>query len=262
MRKILLFALCAVLTSCGSVAITGRNQLLLFSDGEIASLSEQTYTEVVNTTGLSANQKYTADVREVGNKLVAAITEYMRVNNITGALDGFNWSFDVVKGEEINAFCLPSGRIVFYEGIMRIFKNKDEISFVMGHEIAHAIAKHGNERMSQQAVTGMVGEIASAALGGNSKNQAIFDVAFGLGAQYGVVLPYSRKHEYEADKLGLIFMAMAGYDIEAAPAFWEKMSQGKETSGSDFFSTHPSDEKRIANIRKEMGEARKYMPKR
>jgi len=261
MRKILLFAFCIVLTSCGSVAITGRSQLLLFSDGEIASLSEQSYKEVVSTMGLSANQKYAADVREVGNKLIAAITEYMRINNTPAVLNGFNWSFDVAKSEEINAFCLPSGRIVFYEGIMKIFKNKDEIAFVMGHEIAHAIAKHGNERMSQQAVTGMVGEIASEVIGAkSSKNQAIFDVAFGLGAQYGLVLPYSRKHEYEADKLGMIFMAMAGYNIEAVPAFWETMSQGKGASGSDFFSTHPSDANRIANMKKEMAEAKKYMP--
>ena len=259
MRKILLFAFCIVLTSCGSVAITGRNQLLLFSDGEIASLSEQSYNEVVATTGLTANQRYVADVREVGNRLIAAITEYMRVNNTPAVLDGFNWSFDVAKSEEINAFCLPNGRIVFYEGIMKIFQSKDEIAFVMGHEIAHAIAKHGNERMSQQAVTGMVGELASEVIGAkSSKNQAIFDVAFGLGAQYGVMLPFSRKHEYEADKLSLIFMAIAGYNIDAAPAFWEKMSQGGNSSGSDFFSTHPSDANRIANMKKELETARKY----
>ena len=260
MRKILLFVLFAAMTaSCGQVAITGRNQLLLFSDGEVASLSEQSYQEVVSTMGMSTNQKYNADVREVGNRLVAAINEYMKANNTPNALNGFNWSFEVARSAEVNAFCLPSGRIVFYEGIMKIFQSKDEIAFVMGHEIAHAVAKHGNERMSQQAAMGTVGNIASEVLGAKGgKNQAIFDIAFGLGAQYGVMLPYSRKHEYEADKLSLIFMAMAGYNIDAAPAFWEKMSQTGSSSGSDFFSTHPSDANRIANMKKEMATARQY----
>ena len=238
--------------------ITGRKQVLLFSQGEIASLSADAYKEVLAENKLSENARYIAQVREVGLNLTGAVERYIEKQQIKGALEGISWTFDVIQSDQINAFCLPNGSIVFYEGIMKLMETSDYIAVVMGHEIAHAVAKHGNERMSQQTVTNAVGEMASALLG-TARNQALFNVAFGLGSQFGVLLPYSRQHEYEADRLGLIFMAMAGYDINVAPVLWEKMSGGS-SGGSDFFSTHPSDAKRIENLNKVMVEARTYLP--
>ena len=147
--------------------------------------------------------------------------------------------------------CLPSGKIVFYEGILKYADTPDYIAVVMGHEMAHAIAKHGNERMSQQTAMNILGNVASEVIGVKKGNtaQALFNLGFGLGSQVGVLLPYSRKHEYEADKIGMYIMDIAGYDINAAPEFWEKMTEGKSSDASDFMSTHPSDRKRIEALK-------------
>lgn len=245
---------------CGSVLITGRKQLLLFGDGEITSLSNQTYREIMSTSRVSSNANYQRVVNEVGLKLTAAVDRYAKANGLSSALQGLNWKFDVLQSSQINAFCLPNGNIVFYEGIMPIVNSPDLVAVVMGHEIAHAVAKHGNERMSQEMLVGTVGQVLSQFIGtADQKKQAIFSLAFGLGSQLGVMLPYSRKHEYEADRLGLIFMAMAGYNINVAPGFWERMSQGKDGAGMpEFFSTHPSDANRVKKIIEVLPEAAKY----
>ncbi len=247
--------------SCSSVMITGRKQMLLFSQGELTSLSEQAYTDIMSKNRLSSNAGYVKMVREVGNNLVFAVERYVKENNIKNALEGMTWKFDVIESDQVNAFCLPNGNIVFYEGIMKITNTPHLVAVVMGHEIAHALAKHGNERMSQEAMAGVASQVLAAAVGGESeKNRVLFGAAFGLGAQLGVLLPYSRKHEYEADRLGLIIMAMAGYDINVAPAFWEKMSAGGGKN-MEFFSTHPSDENRIKKIKEILPEAATYLPK-
>ncbi|MFA5713374.1 MAG: M48 family metallopeptidase [Bacteroidales bacterium] len=248
------------LYACGSVLITGRKQLLLFSDGELTSLSNQTYSQIMGTYRSSRNSAYQKVVNEVGVRLTSAVERYARANGLTSSLEGLRWRFDVLESSQVNAFCLPNGSILFYEGIMPLVNSADLVAVVMGHEIAHAVAKHGNERMSQEMVVGTVGQVISQFIGSaDQKKQAIFELAFGLGSQLGVMLPYSRKHEYEADRLGLIFMAMAGYDINVAPGFWERMSQNK--SGGqlpEFFSTHPSDANRVKKIREVLVEAAKY----
>lgn len=254
----MLAAVLLVVTACGKVMITGRSQVLLYNQGELASLSNQAYNELMTKSKPSANAKNVKMVREVGERLTKAVSEYLTQNSWQSVLEGISWKFDVVESEQVNAFCLPNGNIVFYDGIMKITNTPDLVAVVMGHEIAHALAKHGNERMSQEALAGIAGQALSQFVGSESqKTQAIFGIAFGVGSQLGVLLPYSRKHEYEADKIGLIIMAMAGYDINVAPGFWEKMSQGGSKT-PEFFSTHPSDENRIKQIRAVLPEAEKY----
>lgn len=260
-KSLIIIGLVLIFAACGRVLITGRKQFLLFSQGEITSLSNEAYTQIMTESKPSSNANYIKMVREVGTRITSAVQRYVVANKLESSLEGINWKFDVIRGEQVNAFCLPNGSIVFYEGIMSITNTPDLVAVVMGHEIAHALAKHGNERMSQEMVVGAVGQAISAYIGTeNQKNQAIFQLAYGLGSQFGVMLPYSRKHEYEADRLGLIIMAMAGYNINVAPAFWEKMSEGKGGQIPEFFSTHPSDANRIKNLKAILPEASKYAP--
>lgn len=244
-------AIAFLAVSCGVVSFTGRKQMLLFSDSEIMALSEQSYAEFAKTASVSSDKAATAILKEVGERMVSALESYMVSHNMESALKGLDWEFTLVNSSEVNAFCMPSGKIVFYEGILKYANTPDYIAVVMGHEMAHAIAKHGNERMSQQSVMNLLGYAASEAIGEKrgATAQSLFNIGFGLGSQAGVLLPYSRKHEYEADKIGMYIMDIAGYDVNAAPVFWEKMLNGKTTDKSDFFSTHPSDAKRIAALR-------------
>lgn len=245
-------------TSCGVVSFTGRKQILLFSDSEISALSDQSYAEFMTTAAVSSDTSATLMLNEVGQKMVTALESYMKSHEMESALSGLTWEFQLVNSSEVNAFCMPSGKIVFYEGIMKYADTPDYIAVVMGHEMAHAIAKHGNERMSQQSVMDALGSVASEVIGAKKGETAqnLFNIGFGLGSQVGVLLPYSRKHEYEADKIGMYIMQLAGYDINAAPAFWEKMTEGNTSGQNDFFSTHPSDSKRIAALK----DAIKSMP--
>lgn len=256
-KKIILslVALAFIITSCGVVAFTGRKQVLLFSDSEITAFSELSYAEFMLTAKPSLNKEKTAIVKEVGNKMVTALNTYLKQNNQESTLQGLKWDFQLVQSNEVNAFCMPSGKIVFYEGILHYANTPDYIAVVMGHEIAHAIAKHGNERMSQQAALNMVGGVVSDVVGAKKGEtaQSLFNLGFNVGSELGVILPYSRKHEYEADKIGVYLMDLAGYDINAAPQFWEKMLS-KSTSDSDFFSTHPADSKRIKALNKVVAE--------
>ena len=234
-------------TSCGTVSFTGRKQILLFSDSEIASLSDQSYAEFMSSATISSNRTATQTLKSVGTKMVGALEKYMKEHDMESALEGLKWEFQLVNSQEVNAFCMPSGKIVFYEGILKYADSPDYIAVVMGHEMAHAIARHGNERMSQQSVMELIGIVASEVIGAEKGENAqnLFNLGYGIGSQVGVLLPYSRKHEYEADKIGMYIMKIAGYDINAAPEFWEKMLNANTSGENDFFSTHPSDAKRI-----------------
>jgi len=245
-------------TSCSVVSFTGRKQILLFSDSEITALSDQSYAEFMSTAKVSKDAAATKMLKDVGKKMVSALESYMQSHGQSSTLTGLTWDFQLVESEEVNAFCMPSGKIVFYEGILEYADTPDYIAVVMGHEIAHAIAKHGNERMSQESAMNLIGSVASEIVGAKkgATAQNLFNLGFGIGSQAGVILPYSRKHEYEADKIGMYLMDLAGYDINAAPAFWEKMLDGKNPNTNDFFSTHPSDAKRIAALK----EAIRTMP--
>ena len=249
-----------ILASCGTVAFTGRKQMLLFSDSDITELSKSSYKEFMSTAKVSSRKKDSQTLTQVGNRMTAALEEYLKQNGGESALSGLNWESQLVESQEVNAFCMPSGNIVFYEGILKYADTPDYIAVVMGHEMAHAIARHGNERMSQQAAVTMVGNLAGEAIGAKKGKtaQTLFNVGFNVGSQVGLLLPYSRKHEYEADRIGLYLMAIAGYNIEAAPEFWKKKKKKKSGSQNDVFSTHPCDSKRIEALEMELQEARKY----
>jgi len=267
MKKRILFAVALtvmfVAAGCSSVLFSGRKRVLLYSDSQIMSLSQQSYDQFIDSVSLSRNTKMSAMVERVGKKMTSALEAYLQESGQTKYLTGLNWKFNLVESSEVNAFCMPSGQIVFYEGIMPYTSTDDFVAVVMGHEMAHAVARHGNERMSQSAVASAAGTIASVVVGqtvgGNA--QSLFDLAFNVGAQYGVLLPYSRKHEYEADRIGLIIMAIAGYDVNQAPVFWEKMSAGGTSNVPQFMSTHPSDANRIAKINEYIPEALQYKSK-
>lgn len=252
-------AVCAgfILVSCGAVPLTGRKQILLVSDQEVYEAGLTQYNEYIASSELSKDTKTTAMVKSVGKKLADATEKYLRANGFESEISNLQWEFNLVKNNEVNAFCMPGGKIVVYEGLFSVAQNEAELAVVLGHEIAHAVAKHSNERMSQQILTQYGAAILQQAL--SQKSDAVQTVAtsvFGLGAQVGMMLPYSRKHEYEADYMGIVFMEIAGYDSHSAVDFWSKMSAGGGNS-SDFLSTHPSDSKRIAQITARMPEAKK-----
>ncbi len=250
------FCAMIILVSCGAVPLTGRKQVLLVSDSEVNEAGLTQYKEYISTATLSSDAKSSAMVKSVGRKLAAATENYLRTSGFESDIKNFSWEFNLVKNNEVNAFCMPGGKIVVYEGLLTVAQTEAELAVVLGHEIGHAVAKHSNERMSQQIMTEYGMAILSSAL--SQKSAAVQTVAtsvFGLGAQVGIMLPYSRKHEYEADYMGIVFMEMAGYDCASAVEFWTKMSSGKGNV-NDFLSTHPSDSKRIAEIKRRMPEAK------
>lgn len=249
-----------LVSSCGSVPLTGRKQMLLVSDQEVLTLSLQEYDKFMETAPKSTDKANTALVQKVGHNIANAVESYLKANGMSDMVSEYSWEFNLVKSDQVNAFCMPGGKIVVYEGILPITQNETGLAVVLGHEVAHAVAKHSNERMSQQVLQQYGGQALGLALGGQSSAvQAIASTVYGLGAQYGIMLPYSRKQELEADELGLVFMAMAGYNPQMAESFWQRMSLSSGGSNNaEFTSTHPSDDTRIKKIREELPRAMKY----
>ena len=264
MKKIFGFLLVAtiLLSSCGTtstVPITGRKQSILVSDEQVLSLSNQEYTSYMKTAKVSTNTKNTAMVKRVGQKLATAVVNYLNNNGLSAEVANYSWEFNLVQDQSINAFCLPGGKIVVFEGLLPVTKDEASLAIVLGHEIAHAVAKHSAERLSNEVRKQYGSQILSGVLstsGVSTEWQSLGSVAFGLGSKLGSAA-YSRSQENEADHLGLIFAAMAGYNPEVAVPFWQRMAA--QTAGtSSLFSDHPSDEKRIKNIQGWMPEAKKY----
>ena len=253
-----------LLSSCGSVPITGRRQLNLVSDGEILSASATQYKQFISQSQLSSNTTYNAKVTQVGRRLAAATNAYLKQNGYESMLSSLSWEFNVVDSKQVNAFCMPGGKIVVYTGLLNLVGNgphsDDELAAVMGHELSHALAKHANERISNQLLLQAGGQILGAAV--NTRSEllgGLINQAYGLGAQVGVMLPFGRKQEYEADKMGLVLMAMAGYDPRYAVNFWQKMSASKGgAQQNELLSTHPSDANRIKEIQAYLPNALKY----
>ena len=262
MKKItgLLMAMLLMLSACGSVPLTGRKQVLLVSDQEVLSSSLTQYSDYMKSATKSSDKNESAMVTRVGKKIAAATEAYLKANGMESEIKNFQWEFNLVKDNQINAFCMPGGKIVVYEGLMSLVSSDDELAVVVGHEVAHAVAKHSNERMSQQMLIQAGSTAAAYALKEKSEpTQALLGTAIGLGANYGVILPFSRKHELEADRLGLIFMTIAGYNPEEAIPFWTRMaSAGSGQKPPEFMSTHPSDAHRIEQIKALMPEVLKY----
>lgn len=264
MRKVIsLVVVITILYSCATVPVTGRKQLSLVSSDEINTMSAQQYKEVVAKGPLSTNKEQTDMVKRVGVKIQKAVEQYMASKGASAQLAGFNWEFNLIQDDKtVNAWCMPGGKVAFYTAILPICKDELGVAVVMGHEVAHAIANHGAERMSQGLLAEFGLSTISAAMGQNpTATQQIFMQAVGMGTNVGM-LKFSRSHESEADHMGLIFMAMAGYDPASAPSFWERMatlSGGQQPP--EFLSTHPSHETRIQDLKGWIPEAMQYYKK-
>jgi predicted Zn-dependent protease len=260
---ITLTLLFVLLQSCATVPLTGRRQLDLIPDASMLSMSFQQYDQFLKEHPLSEDRVAVKMVKRAGDRIQHAVEQYFADNDLSGELANYEWEFNLVEDETPNAWCMPGGKVVIYTGILPITESEEGLAVVMGHEIAHAVARHGNERMSQGLIAQTGGMVLMKALEEKpEQTQALWMTAFGLGSQVGVMLPFSRLHESEADHLGLIFMAMAGYNPQEAALFWQRM---QEMSGGgappEFLSTHPADATRIAQIEKLMPDAMKYYKK-
>lgn len=267
MRKVrfMLMALAAaIVMSCGTtrtVPITGRKQNILVSDEQVLSLSNKEYTDYMKSAKLSTNSANTAMVKRVGQRLATAVEKYLSEHGMQAETKEYSWEFNLVQDQSVNAFCMPGGKIVVYEGLLPVTKDEASLAIVLGHEIAHAVAKHSAEQMSKQIKnqygTEILGQVLNAA-GVSSGTTQLAQIIAQKGLQFRS-LKYSRDNESEADRMGLIFAAMAGYDPNVAVSFWQRMAQMTGNSNqSDVFSDHPSDAKRIAAIKQELPEALTY----
>ncbi len=261
MKKILLLlAVAATLFSCNTNKLTGTKQFLLVSDGEMQQMSLTEYQKVISTSKVlnPASNKNAAMVQKVANKLIAAITQYYTQQGVGSELSNYQWEVHLIDENTMNAWCMPGGKIVVYTGLLPATQNETALAIVMGHEIAHATAKHGAARMSEQVIA-QYGSMAFSEMIKNKpqETQNLFNTVVGVGTNLGVILPHSRKDESEADKWGLIYAALAGYDPREAVPFWQRMSSMGGQKPPEFLSTHPSDERRIADLQAMMNDVLK-----
>jgi predicted Zn-dependent protease len=264
LKKLLLsLSIGLVVFACAKVAVTGRSQLSLVSNAEVIPMARTQYKEVIAKGPLSTNREQSEMIRRVGTKIEKAVEAYMAQKGLSSELQGFDWEFNLIDDPKtVNAWCMPGGKVAFYTGIMPICKDETGVAVVMGHEVAHAIANHGRERMSQQLLAQYGLSTLGALIGVNpSAGQELLMQAIGAGTNLGM-LSFSRSHESEADHIGLIFMTIAGYDPNEAPVFWERMSKldgGQEPP--EFLSTHPSHSTRVADLKSWIPEALTYKKK-
>ena len=261
-RFILLSLVAAIMVGCGTtstVPITGRKQRLLVSDGDVLSLSTQQYQQYMQSAKASTNATNTAMVKRVGQNLANAVTKYLTANGLSSELQNYAWEFNLVQNNEVNAWCMPGGKIVVYEGLLPITQDEASLAIVLGHEIAHAVAKHSAERLSNEYKNQYGTAILGAVLQGAGVNQSVQQLASIVQEVGGSLFTsgFSRKQESEADHMGLIFAAMAGYNPQVATTFWQRMA-AQGSGGGGLFSDHPSDADRIKNIQGWMNEALKY----
>jgi predicted Zn-dependent protease len=251
-----------VFNSCTKVPITNRRQVNLLPESELMSMSLTEYNKfLASHTLMPPTDTSTLMVKRVGVNISNAIVAHLRAHKQAKRVAGYNWQFNLIQDKTVNAWCMPGGKVVVYTGLLPVTKNESGLAVVMGHEIAHAIARHGNERMSQQLAIQLGGMGLAIAISQKpEQTQQIFMQSYGISTTLGA-LAYSRKHESEADKLGLCFMAMAGYDPGVAVGFWERMSKEGASSAPVLLSTHPSDSKRIADIKAYLPTAMKYYKK-
>lgn len=254
-----LFTLILTFAACAKAPVTGRAQLMLVPDSTMLSMSFSQYDEFLKSNKLSNDIEKTEMVKRVGNGIKNSVELYYQEIGKTSNLSGFRWEFNLIEDEQINAWCMPGGKIVVYTGLFKIASTEEDLAVVIGHEIAHAVAKHGNERMSQVLLTNFGGILLSEALSSKPEETKNFWLAvYGVGSGLGYVLPYSRLHEYEADYLGMVFMAKAGYHPYYAVRFWDKMERyanvGNKTNYPEFLSTHPTSSNRIKYLKEKHSE--------
>lgn len=260
--KLLVLSGLLFLSGCAEVEITGRKQFILVPPSTMNSMSFQSYREFLSTHKLSINAEQTQMVKRVGGRIQNAVEQYCEEYGILDQLEGYEWEFNLVEDPNLNAWCMPGGKVVVYTGILPVAQGESGLAVVMGHEIAHAFAKHGAERMTQSLLVKMGGIALSTAMKNRpEQTKNLFMQSYGVGTTLGV-LKYSRTHENEADHLGMVFMAMAGYNPEEAINFWQRMSEQKKGSRPlEFLSTHPADNTRIQNLKDLLPEAMTYYKK-
>jgi predicted Zn-dependent protease len=249
----------AYAVSCTRVPITNRKQMNLIAESEMIGMSLTAYKDFLDSSKvLPSTDSRTIMVQRIGMNIKNAVEKYLADHSQSKRVEGFQWEFNVVGEATVNAWCMPGGKVVVYTGILPVTQDEASLAVVMGHEIAHAIARHGNERMSQGLLINAAGSTLGAVMSEKpGLGRDIFLQSYGIGSTLGM-LAYSRNHESEADKLGLVFMAMAGYNPNAAIGFWERMSASGGQAPPEILSTHPSDETRISNLKEFMPEAMKY----
>lgn len=262
-KRFLLFSLVFGLTACKSVPLTGRKQLSLIPGSQMNAMAVDQYQQVLSKAKVLTGTPEAQQVKRVGNKISQAVETYLKQKGHAEMIKDLNWEFNLIDENVANAWCMPGGKVAFYTGIMGICGDDAGVAVVMGHEIAHAIANHGSERMSQGLVQQFGGVALQVAIKDQpQQTQALYMAAYGIGSQYGAMLPFSRLHESEADEMGLIFMAMAGYDPREAPKFWQRMSAASGGGAPpEFMSTHPSHDRRISDLNANMGKALSYYQK-
>jgi predicted Zn-dependent protease len=260
--KNLIYALLAVtlFTACAKNHITGRKQLSLINDATMQGMAVQEYAQFLQQSKVvSSTDAQTAMVRRVGSRIANAITKYYTDKGLGSKFADYKWEYNLVDSKDVNAWCMPGGKIVVYTGILPVTQNEDALAVVMGHEIAHAIAEHGKERMSQGLIQQLGGVALAVAVSSKpQETQELYAQAFGVGSNLFGILPHSRKQELESDKLGLLYCALAGYNPQEAIPFWGRMSKlGSGQKPPEFLSTHPAEETRIAKLQAYMPEALK-----
>lgn len=251
------------LSSCAEVPFTHRKSLQLVPQNQLLSMGFQQYSQVLKESRLSQDREKVQMVQRVGQRIAAGAEKFMRESGMGQQIRDYRWEFRLIEEDEVvNAFALPGGKVAVYSGILPIARDETGLAVIMGHEVAHAIANHGNERMSQALLVNMGGVALSAALSEKpDETRSLFMTVFGVGTSVGVLLPYSRLHESEADRIGLILMAGAGYDPRQSIAFWERMNKKGGPRQPEFLSTHPAPASRIADIESHMPEAMSYYRK-
>ncbi|MBO73138.1 MAG: peptidase M48 [Flavobacteriales bacterium] len=248
MKRFAIFITGCLLFGCTKVPVSGRRQLNLLPESDLIEMSSSQYTQILDQSIVIENTPESELVEKVGRNISEAVEGYLERNHQQKRFKGFDWEFKLIQDDAANAWCMPGGKICFYTGILEYTKDENGLAVVMGHEIAHAIARHGNERMSKAIAAQMGGVALSVALMNQStQTQELFKEAYGISSGLSG-LAFSRRNELESDKLGLVFMHLAGYDATKAPDFWVRMTQNKQQIPA-FLSTHPSGDKRIEEIR-------------
>ena len=257
-----LFVFASFIIACSTNPLTKKSQLTLLPESELQAMGTQQYQQFLSSNKVvsASNNRDAEMVRRVGQRITRAVEEYYAQNGISDKLAGFNWEYNLVDDKAVNAWCMPGGKIVVYTGLLPVSQNEAALAVVMGHEVSHALLQHGNQRMSQGLLQQLGGVALSVAVANKpAETQNLFMTAYGAGTTIGVMLPFSRKQELEADRFGLIFTAMAGYNPQEAIALWQRMEQASNgQSPPEFLSTHPSEGKRIDQLRQYMPEALKY----
>lgn len=256
------FSLAAIIIACSTNAITGRSQLKLLPESQLQSMAISEYQSFLSSNKVvsASNSRDAEMVNRVGQRIIAAVNNFYRQKNLANNLQGYNWETKLVQSNEANAWCMPGGKIVVYTGLLPITQNEAGLAVAVGHEVSHALFGHGNERMSQGLAAQLGGVALDVALANKpAATRSLFEQAYGIGANVGVILPFSRKQELEADHYGLIWAAMAGYNPQEAIPLWQRMiAKSNGQAPPEFLSTHPGPERRIEQLQKYMPEALKY----